>query len=109
MEQSKIDIFMVTNGEKLPIAKRDFIIERLKALPDDKFLTLSCVSLKDPGTMLLISLLTGWERLFLDDIGLGILKIITCYGAGIWWLVDLFSVKERTQDYNYRVLAPFLS
>lgn len=108
MEQSKIDIFMATNGEKLPMEKMDFIVERLKALPDDKFPVISYVDLKEPGTMLVISLLTGWDRFFLDDVGMGILKLITCNGLYIWWIVDLTTVKERVREYNFKLLSRYL-
>ena len=55
------------------------------------------------------SLLLGWERFWLDDVGLGIVKIITCYGCMIWWIVDIISAKERTKKYNYKKFIQKLS
>lgn len=102
MEQSKVDLFIATNankfkGEVLPIIK-----QHLEKTPDDKYIMIQSLGMKDPTTILLIAIFLGWERLFLDDIGLGILKILTCQGLGIWWLVDIFTASDRTKDYNFR-------
>ena len=34
----------------------------------------------------------GIDRFYLDYIGTGILKLITCGGFGIWWLIDLIMI-----------------
>ena len=59
------------------------------------------LSLQKPTVILIIAIVLGWERFFLDDIGLGIVKFVTCYGCGIWWLVDIFTAQRRTYEYNY--------
>ena len=56
---------------------------------------------KDRGTGLILAVL-GWDRFWLGDIGLGILKYITLGGCGIWWLVDIFTAGSRCDDHNRR-------
>lgn len=58
---------------------------------------------KDPGTMLVLSVLFGaWgvDRFMLGDTGMGVLKLLTLGGCGILAIIDWFSVKSRTHDFN---------
>lgn len=54
---------------------------------------------KDRGTGLILAVLS-WDRFWLGDIGLGVLKLITAGGCGIWWLVDIFTAGSRCDNYN---------
>ena len=78
------------------------IKETLEKLDDDKFFMIQGTEFQKPSTILIIAILLGWERFWLDDIALGIVKIVTLYGCGIWWLIDIFSAKERAKKYNFR-------
>ncbi len=75
---------------------------KLNELDDSKFGVLMSMSLQKPTVILLIAILLGWERFFLDDISAGVLKVLTCQGLGIWWLIDIFTAQRRTYQYNYR-------
>jgi len=54
---------------------------------------------KDSGVVM-IAAIFSLDRFFLGQPGLGILKIISIGGYGIWWLIDLFTVKSRVGSFN---------
>lgn len=100
MEQNKVDMFIGMNAENFTPQDLMVVKQKMEQMDDSKFFLIQGISFQKPSTILLIAILLGWERFFLDDIALGILKVLTCYGCGIWWLIDIFSAKERAQKYN---------
>lgn len=104
MRQELIQSFLMKNGECFETFRLPEIQKRLEAVDDSSSGVVLGLSLQKPTIILIIAILLGWERFFLDDIALGIVKIITCYGCGIWWLIDIFTAKKRTYDYNYKKL-----
>jgi TM2 domain-containing membrane protein YozV len=50
---------------------------------------------KDWMVTLLLSILLGGlgvDRFYTGHIGLGVLKLLTMGGCGIWWLIDLIKI-----------------
>ncbi len=50
---------------------------------------------KDWMVTLLLSILLGGlgvDRFYTGHIGLGVLKLLTAGGCGIWWLIDLIKI-----------------
>ncbi len=61
---------------------------------------------KDPTISLIISILIGAlaiDRFLIGDIGLGIAKLLTCGGLGIWVIVDWFLIMGRTKEKNFEM------
>lgn len=53
------------------------------------------MSIKDKTTALLLSIFLGGlgiDRFYLGYTGLGILKLLTAGGFGVWWLVDIILI-----------------
>ena len=100
MEKSKIDMFLSMNAGNFKPSDLMMVKERLEKLDDDKFYLVQGLQFQKPDTIFLIAILLGWERFWLNDVALGIVKILTFYGCLIWWLVDIFSAKERAMKYN---------
>lgn len=109
MENSKVDMYVGLNSENFYPHDLKTIKEKLEKMEDDKFYLVQGVELQKPSTIFLIAILLGWERFWLDDVGMGILKIVTCYGCLIWWLVDIISAKERAKKYNYKKISQILA
>lgn len=108
MKPETMQAFMLKNGECFDSAMIFDIQTKLEQIDDSKAMALLSLDFQKPTFILIIAILLGWERFFLDDIGLAIVKIITCYGCGIWWLVDIFSAKRRTYRYNYKKFSEAL-
>ena len=56
--------------------------------------------------MLIISIFLGGlgvDRFMLGETGIGVVKLITAGGLGIWWLIDLFSIENKTREYNMKL------
>ena len=84
--------------------KRRVILASLKKLNEEQINSLDDLSLRNPTVMLIISILfgeLGVDRFMLGNVGTGILKLCTCGGFGIWWLIDLFTVMRRTREKNF--------
>ena len=58
---------------------------------------------KDSGLIVVLAVILGMsgiDRFMLGDIGMGVLKLFTFGGCGILWIIDIFSAKSRTSDFN---------
>ncbi len=102
MEKNKVDFFIASNSDKFEASALMSIKETLEKMTDDQFMMMSAIEYRNPTVILLIAIFLGWERFWLDDVGMGVLKILTCYGLGIWWLIDLFTAIDRTKRYNFK-------
>lgn len=111
MEQQKVDMFIMSNGSNLPEQQIPFIREKLLALDDSKWAALSTVQFKNPTTALILSLFLGAygvDRFYIGHTGLGVGKLLTCGGLGIWAIIDWFNITSATKQVNYNKLQNYL-
>ena len=102
MDSNQINFWFSVNADKFNPNDLPAIKAKLEQMDNNQMMFLQGAEFKKPSTIFLIAILLGWERFFLGDIGLGIVKIITGYGCGIWWLIDIFSAKTRARKYNFQ-------
>ena len=104
MEQQKVDMYIATSSKFFESHLIPHINEMLVRADDSKYIYLQSLGLKDPTTMLIVSLIGGHlgiDRFMIGDTGLGIAKLLTCGGLGIWTIVDLFMIQGRTRELNF--------
>ena len=111
MEAQKVDMFIMTNAKFFESHHLTFIRERLLQVDESKWPILSTIELKDPTTILIVSILAGSlgiDRFLIGDTGMGIGKLLTCGGLGIWALVDWFLIMGATKEKNMEKIRQFL-
>jgi len=105
MEQNKIDMFTATMSGKFPAEKLMLMRNQLEKVDDNKFMIIQSLEYKDPTTILIVSILIGGlgvDRFMLGQTGMGIGKLLTCGGFGIWTIIDWFTIKKTTQELNFQ-------
>ena len=104
MDVQKVDMYIATNAKYFESYLIPQIHDMLSKADDSKFLQIQAANLKDPTNILIISIFGGHlgiDRFMLGDTGMGIAKLLTCGGLGIWTLVDLFLIMGRTREVNF--------
>ncbi len=112
MDSSKVDMFIMSNSKYFESQTLLPIRERLIQTDDSRWAVLQTMQFKDPTMILIISLLVGYlgiDRFMIGDTGLGIGKLLTCGGFGIWAIIDWFLIMGATREKNLAQLQPLLA
>lgn len=107
MNEEKIDQFIIANSKYLPAGKIAYIKEKLRNANEQKLTLLHSFDFKDPVVLLIISIFIGSfgiDRFMLGEIGLGVLKLLTAGGCGIWTIVDWCTIMNKTKEHNFNEL-----
>jgi len=111
MEAQKVDMFIMSNAKFFESHQINVIRDRLIAIDDSKWVMLSTAQFKDPTTSLIVSILAGGlgiDRFIIGDTGLGVGKLLTCGGLGIWTIIDWFMIQKATREKNMQKIQQFL-
>lgn len=111
MDTQKVDLYIMTNQKYLPAEKIPMLREKLLIADDNKMVLLSAIEMKDPTTILLISIFLGSlgiDRFMLGETGMGILKLLTGGCCGILTIIDWFTVQSKAKESNYQKLMALL-
>ncbi len=111
MDSQKVDMYIMTNQKYFPSEKLVYIREKLTSMDDSKFAFISTVELKDPTTLLLVSIFLGAlgvDRFMLGDVGMGILKLLTGGLCGVLTIIDWFTITKKTRELNFNNLMTML-
>lgn len=103
MDKTRVEAYILNNSHYFAIEDIPVIKMRLESSDDSKWPFLSSIRLRDPQISLMLSIFggpIGFDRFYLNDYLLGILKTITCGGLLIWAFIDLFIIRDRAYKYN---------
>lgn len=108
MDKQKIDLYLTTNAKYFEPAAIPIIRQKLEKADDTTFLSIQACELKDPTTLLLISIflgVLGIDRFMLGDTGMGILKLLTCGCCGVLTIIDWFTISKKTKQKNLATIS----
>ena len=111
LDQNKIDMYIMTNQKFFPEEKIVYLKDKLRTMDEEKFSLISTIEMKDPTTILLVSIFLGAlgiDRFMLGDTGMGILKLLTCGCCGILTIIDWFTVSKKAKEATFNKLMSLL-
>ena len=103
MEKSKIDLYLTTNAKFFEASDIPLIRQKLETASDESLVALQAADLKDPTTILIISIFLGSlgvDRFMVGDTGMGILKLLTGGVCGILTIIDWFTISKKAKKLN---------
>jgi TM2 domain-containing membrane protein YozV len=103
MDSQKVDLFIMANSKFFEAHQLVAVRESLLQMDESKWGLVQTLQFKDPTTSLIVSLLAGHfgvDRFIIGDTGLGVGKLLTCGGLGVWTIVDWFMIMGATREKN---------
>ena len=107
MDKNQVDQLMVTLASKVPSESLNQIRQHLEHAQDFNGAQVAIAQMKDPIIVLVISLFVGYlgiDRFYLGDTGMGIGKLLTAGGCGIWTIIDWFLIMGAAKQKNMELL-----
>lgn len=107
MDINQINAFMAANSSNFPPENLEEVKSILTSADPQKTNLILQTSWKNPTTILILAICLGSygvDRFMLGETGLGVAKLLTCGGCGIWALIDWFTAQKRAREYNLNML-----
>lgn len=108
MDKAKIDLYLTTNAKYFEPTAIPILRSKLEKADETSFLSIQACELKDPTTLLIVSLLLGSlgiDRFMLGDTGMGILKLLTFGCCGVLTIVDWFTIGKKAKQKNLATIS----
>lgn len=98
------NMLLMTYSKYFPEESMMMVKDKFETFDESKSSMLYTLCLKDPTMALILSIVAGGfgvDRFYIGDTGLGILKLLTCGGCGIWTIIDYFLIMKVTKEKNF--------
>jgi hypothetical protein len=109
MDIGEANQLLALYGNRLPIESMEMIRNKLVEM-DYSIASIRMAQFKDPTMAIILSVLVGSlgvDRFYIGDVGLGVGKLLTCGGAYIWWLIDIFKIQDATKRKNMEMFMMY--
>ena len=109
--EKDVNMLLATYSKYFPETSLPQIREIFENLSEEQVTMLVCMQFKDPITALIISLFAGSlgiDRFYIGDTTLGVIKLVTCGGLGLWALIDLFLIMDAARQHNLEKLMSII-
>ena len=112
-KEREIDLFLLLHDEYYPIELYNEVKSWMMSLNDKQLALIYNLDYKDYVPMFLLSIFLGYagiDRFLLKDTKNGLFKLgLACCSflvipgliAIVWWIKDIFNIKEMVRKYNY--------
>ncbi len=107
MDSNKVEQLLLMYGGKLPPTCIPILRNKLNEAEDFTSAQILFSQLKDPTLALILSIAIGYwgvDRFYIGDFGIGAGKLITCGGAWIWYIIDIFLIMDATKKKNMETI-----
>ncbi len=112
MESDKVNHILMMLSSKIPMGSISSVRTRLENSEFSESEMMALLSqMKDPLLSILLSVFVGSfgvDRFYIGDVGLGVGKLLTGGGCGVWWLIDIFLIMDATKRKNFETLSYYL-
>lgn len=112
MESDKVNHILMMLSSKIPMGSISSVRTRLETSEFSESEMMALLSqMKDPLLSILLSVFVGSfgvDRFYIGDVGLGVGKLLTGGGCGVWWLIDIFLIMDATKQKNLELLLYYL-
>ena len=105
------EILLMTYSKYFPEENLYLLRQKLDTMTDEQINMLYAMPLKDPMICLVLSIVVGYlgvDRFYVGDVALGVIKLLTCGGLGVWTIVDYFLIMNRAKEKNWQTLMTFM-
>lgn len=108
METNKVNSLIVQYKDFIPAEKVLMLKNALTAEPESSYDTLLAVHMKNPTSVVLLSIFLGGlgvDRFYIGDVGIGVAKLLFGWlTLGIWPFVDIFCCYKKAKEKNLLAL-----